>query len=86
VNVLKGLTRTVRCLSFEFTPEFINAALECISYLTTLGFQYFNFSEGESMQLAYLDWLDADRIIEQLLGYERDATFFGDVYARRDGG
>jgi FkbM family methyltransferase len=86
MNVLKGLTRTVRCLSFEFTPEYIGAALDCVSYLTTLGFQYFNFSAEESMRLTYREWLKADRIIEQLMGYERSTTFFGDIYARPDGG
>lgn len=85
VNVLRGLTRPVRCLSFEFTPEFMGAALECIRYLTTLGFRRFNFSAEESMHLAYAEWLKPGQIVERLLAYRGDAIFFGDVYARLEG-
>jgi FkbM family methyltransferase len=85
VNVLRGLTRPVRCLSFEFTPECMGAAEECIRYLTTLGVQHFNLSAGESMQLTYPEWLKPEQIVERLLTYEGDAIFFGDVYARLDG-
>jgi FkbM family methyltransferase len=86
VNVLRGLTRPVRCLSFEFTPEFMGAAQECIRYLAGLGFQHFNFSAGESMQLTYPEWLKPAQIVERLLAYVGDTIFFGDVYARLEGG
>jgi FkbM family methyltransferase len=81
VNVLRGLSRPVRCLSFEFTPEFGEAALECIRHLTALGFRRFNFSAEESMRLTYPEWLNAEQMIGQLMNW-RPATFFGDVYAR----
>ena len=85
VDVLRGLTRTVPCLSFEFTPELMGAALECTRYLAALGFAHFNISDGESMQLTYPQWLKPEQIVERLLTYAGNATFFGDVYARLEG-
>jgi FkbM family methyltransferase len=81
-EVLKGLTKPVRCLSFEFTPEYLGAARECIRYLTRLGFRRFNFSPEESMRLASRTWLKPDQIVERLAAYRGNAKFFGDVYAR----
>jgi FkbM family methyltransferase len=81
VDVLRGLTKPVRCLSFEFTPEYMGAARECIRYLAQLGLRHFNFSPEESMQLAHGEWLKPDQIFERLQAYGGDATFFGDVYA-----
>ena len=82
LNVLRGLSKPVRGLSFEFTPEFMGAALECIRYLTTLGLREFNFSAGESMQLTYPAWMNADQIMGRLPEYRGSTTLFGDVYAR----
>jgi FkbM family methyltransferase len=85
VSVLRGLSRPVRCLSFEFAPEFGEAALESIRRLTALGFQRFNFSAEESMRLTYPEWLNADQMIGELMNCWPSATFFGDVYARWEG-
>ncbi len=82
VNVLRGLTKPVPCLSFEFTPELMEAALQCIRHLTALGFRHFNLSAEESMVLTYPEWLKPEEIIERLLAYQGNTTFFGDVYAR----
>jgi FkbM family methyltransferase len=85
VNVLRGLSKPVRCLSFEFTPEFIDAARECIRYLAALGFQHFNLSGEESMKLTYPEWLKPGQLVERLRAYVGDSIFFGDVYARMEG-
>jgi FkbM family methyltransferase len=81
-DVLQGLSKPVRGLSFEFTPECMEAALACVQRLKALGFREFNISAGESMELTYPEWLDADRIAERLLEYRGRAGFFGDVYGR----
>ncbi len=81
-NVLQGLTKPVKVISFEFTQEFIESAMNCIQYLTELGMAKFNYSEGESMSLALSSWVEADEILDILAGLPNDKFFFGDVYVQ----
>ena len=81
-NVLKGLTRAVRCLSFEFTPERFKTAIECVDYLHGLGFCEFNVSWNESFELALEAWVARDDLAPTLGKYREDKVIFGDVYAR----
>ena len=83
INVLRGLTKPVRCLSFEFVPEFTSNAIECLRYLTQLGFLEFNLSIGESMAPLREPWYSADEVAGRLLSYEGNRSLFGDVYARK---
>ena len=52
-------------ISFEFTPtpKFINSAIESIKHLSTIGTVQFNYSFGESMTLALLEWVDAKKYV-----------------------
>lgn len=81
-NVLKGLSRTVPCLSYEFTPERCEAAVECADRLCGLGFREFNVSWGESFELALDYWVPRDELVALLKSYREDTVIFGDVYAR----
>ena len=85
LQVLKGLSEPIKVISFEFTPEFIHAATDCVKYLSTLGVVKFNYSIYESMHLFLSDWVDSDEISE-ILAYlpDPDVTLFGDVYAKFD--
>ncbi|TRL36813.1 FkbM family methyltransferase [Methylosinus sporium] len=80
VEVLKGLSAPVPALSFEFTPECLEQASECIDRIARLGPYRFNFSQGESLALKYADWVEAE-VMRQMLS-EADAADWGDVYAR----
>jgi FkbM family methyltransferase len=80
-EVLGGLSRPLRCLSFEFTPEFSDGALSCVDRLCELGPALFNFSLGDSGELALREWVDGDEIIRRLGEVVPDGAF-GDVYAR----
>jgi FkbM family methyltransferase len=80
-EVLAGLSRPLRQLSFEFTPEFSDGALMCIDRLCELGPALFNFSFGDSGELALQEWVDGDEII-RCLGQVIPDGAFGDVYAR----
>jgi FkbM family methyltransferase len=79
--VLKGLTRAVPALSFEYLPRALDEARACCARLRALGAYEFNWSAGESYQLESPDWLDAERLIEQLSS-ARGQHRSGDVYAR----
>lgn len=82
LEVLKGLSRPVRALSFEFTPECADAALACVERLESLGFSRFNYSADETMRLEVEPWGDASFIRGRLEALRGDVTTFGDVYAR----
>ncbi len=80
-EVLKGLSSPLKTISFEFTPEFIDAAVECVKHLMRLGDFTFNYSVGESMTLALEGWVDDKEMIAQLSALS-SRNEFGDVYAR----
>lgn len=78
--VLAGLTRKIPVISFEFTPEYLDAFRQCVDRLEKIGYTGFNYSFGESMKLDLPSWIDCAEM-RRLLD---DATFmaFGDAYAR----
>lgn len=78
-QVLAGLSQPLRALSFEFTPEYEEAAFACVRRLAALGMTRFAYSAGESLRLG--EWTTADRIVEQLREQPHDGRAFGDVYA-----
>ncbi len=85
VDVLEGLTRPLRALSFEYLPQAHDAALNALERVERLGptpgtYEY-NYSPTESMRLASERWLDADELV-RLLDRFRPKGRSGDVYAR----
>ena len=83
--VLKGLSQPVGGVSFEFVPEFIDAAVQCVWHLDSIGMPRFNYSVGESMGLALSEWVTAEEISEILISFP-DSTTWGDVYGRKNPG
>jgi len=79
-NVLKGLSRPVPVLSFEFTLIQIGLVEPCIDHLAALGFDRFNFSLGESHQWAFDEPVSAQRLVDRLVALPVEANS-GDVYA-----
>ena len=85
LQVLKGLSQPVPYLSFEFTPEYMDAARLCIDHLSSLGSAVFNYSISESMRLSLPDWVPPERMYKCLddlrISYLTDRSMFGDIYA-----
>jgi FkbM family methyltransferase len=81
-EVVKGLSSSVKALSLEFTPEFLDSTYNCLGYLGRLGKITLNYSLGESMQLALDKWVRADEMIGILSRFKADYRIFGDVYVR----
>lgn len=84
-DVLRGLTRPVRALSFEYLPPAHDAALEALRLVEQLGaagggYEY-NYAPVETMRFASDQWLDASEL-ERLLDRFRPLGRSGDVYAR----
>ncbi|SCG61242.1 methyltransferase, FkbM family [Micromonospora humi] len=85
VDVLAGLSRPVRALSFEYLPPAHDAALAALDLVERLGagaggYRY-NYSPVETMRFAADEWLDAAGLVRLLETY-RPAGRSGDVYAR----
>ena len=83
-EVLTGLSRPLRALSFEYVPPALDTALDCLERLCELGPYEFNWSPGESMRLELADWVDAGQLAA-LLRSLPDQANPGDVYARLKG-
>lgn len=84
-DVLAGLTRPVRALSFEYVPSAHDAALTTLDIVEKLGVEaggyVYNYSPVETMRLASQRWLDAADLVERLERI-RPRGRSGDIYAR----
>ena len=81
LDVLRGLSRPIRALSFEYVVAAKEAALDCIRYLRQLGVYEYNWSPGESQEMQEASWLGAEQMSAHLQGLPGDEGS-GDVYAR----
>jgi hypothetical protein len=85
VDVLAGLSRPLRGLSFEYLPPAHDAALTALAMVEKLGAAaggyVYNYSPIETMKFASDRWLDAAELV-QLLERFRPLGRSGDVYAR----
>lgn len=80
-SVLAGLSRPVAALSFEYLPRALDYARRCTERLDAIGGYDYNWSFGESSQLASERWMTAAGLMAALatpLAQGRP----GDVYAR----
>ena len=83
LEVLRGLTRPLPALSFEFTFERLDERLAAVEHVDRLGMREFNFSVGESLRLAFAAWVGPTEMQAFLRASPRDPAYFGDVYARQ---
>jgi FkbM family methyltransferase len=83
LQVLKGLNKAPACLSFEFTPDFQDDALSCLSICSKIGMTQFNISYGESMRLARTEWISESEMVRVVEALRGDTWLFGDIYARK---
>jgi FkbM family methyltransferase len=81
-DVLSGLTRPLRALSFEYLPMAHDAALTVLDLVEKQGDYRYNYSPIETMTWASDRWLDATELLALLDRY-RPLGRSGDVYARR---
>ena len=82
-QVLAGLGQPVRALSFEYLPHALDNTRACVARLRALGPYCFNWSSGESYELAADRWMTGDELVDAL-ETEPAQRRSGDVYARLD--
>jgi len=81
LNVVRGLSKPIPLISFEFTPEYIETTLAVIEHLEALGQYSYNYSLDGSIKLASDKWLSTSEIIRQLSLFTSESKT-GNVYAR----
>ncbi len=81
-EVLAGLSRPLRALSFEYIGAARSLALECIDRIAELGDYRYNWSPGEQQRLQSGEWLDYAAMRRHLTAL-RAEDGSGDIYARR---
>ena len=79
--VLRGLSRPLAALSFEYVPAARGIAHACLDRLAELGAYRFNVSIGESMRFVFPDWQDLSKLRVWLDGLDASDRS-GDVYCR----
>lgn len=79
-EVLAGLSRPPRALSFEFTTIQRDVALASLARLAALGFRHFNACLGESMAWSFPAAIPAPAMAEWLAQLPAEANS-GDIYA-----
>jgi len=84
-EVLHGLSRPLRALSFEFVSGQVDAAKACIDRLAELGAYRYNVVLGEKRRFRLADWTDGDAVLRWLAAGAGGASS-GDVYARLERG
>ncbi|HET7475734.1 MAG TPA: FkbM family methyltransferase [Dermatophilaceae bacterium] len=80
-DVLAGLTRPLRALSFEYLPMAHQAALAALGQVQRLGDYRYNYSPVETMRWASERWLEPGELV-RLLDQVRPLGRSGDIYAR----
>jgi FkbM family methyltransferase len=81
LEVLRGLSRPLPALSFEYVPGVLDLALPCIDRLREVGPYEFNVSTGESARLEFPTWTSGETLAAWL-SRRAFAEPPGDVYAR----
>jgi FkbM family methyltransferase len=81
-EVLAGLSRPVRALSMEWTPEFPENTRACLRHLAGLAEYEFNLSWGESMRFSRPLWRSLESMMMVIDEFVGESHLFGDIYAR----
>lgn len=80
-EVLKGLSIPCEYISFEYTKEFFEDAIDCLTYLETLGTFELNCSLGESQKLYLSEWTDKQGLIYCLQSID-EINLWGDIFVK----
>jgi len=80
LQVLRGLSKPVQYISFEFVSENHEALTACVDHLRMLGEPRFNFSLGESLVFESPKWMAPDSLLTRLKTLPGSLPW-GDIYA-----
>lgn len=81
LRVLRGLSRPLPYISFEFHAELLEDAKACADYLQSLGLVEFNYSTDRSLGLCLDTWLPPEEAFAHISATNGPLTW-GDIFAR----
>jgi FkbM family methyltransferase len=82
-NVLLGLSKSVPCLSIEFTPELKDNTLKCMEHMLSINADYvFNYTEQESMEFIFPEYITKDAMWNYLKNNNDFKVSFGDLFIK----
>lgn len=79
-EVLKGLSQAIPGISFEFFTWTFPRTQECLQLIDQLGPYEYNWSLGESQQMASKEWIGSERLAREIQKIKGEIS--GDIYAR----
>ena len=82
-EVLAGLSRPLPCLSVEYVPAALPAALAALDRIEALGRCRFQVSIGETGRFLWPDWRSGHEVRAWLLSLSPEDRS-GDIYARTE--
>jgi len=82
LEVLKGLTKKIPLISFEYNTLLINNTIQCIFQLEKIGEYEYNFTDTFNENMESKEWISSEKMIEILKKMDNTDMHFGDVYAR----
>lgn len=84
-TVIRGLSKSVRFISFEYTvPEQVNKVEECLNHLSAIDSHYkFNYSTGETFEFSLPEWVPAEEMRKVIASTQFMSFSNGDVYAKK---
>ncbi len=80
-DILRGLSRPIRLIAFEYISALPELTREALDRLTSLGDYRFNRVVGESHRFVHVEWKTADALSKDLARLAPDSPS-GDIYAR----
>jgi FkbM family methyltransferase len=83
LEVLRGLSKSPRFLSFEFNSECIASALSCIREFPESSFNYIIGGARREIALALSDWVDSEHMATIAKDALARCRTFGDIFVRR---
>ncbi len=78
-HVVKGLSRAINYISFEFSDHFFANIAEVTSHLDTLGKARYNFSMSAYYELELAEWVNSQGLLSALEKL-RGKDCYGDIY------
>lgn len=82
LQVLKGLSKKIPIISFEYNTSLIKNAEKCILLLEELGEYEYNFTERLRVDMKLDEWVGPLEMVKALNTLNYDEMAYGDVYAR----
>ncbi len=81
-EVLKGLSRPIEYISFEYTiPERLSNFSKCLAQLSRIGEFDCNYTVGEKMKLESETWISKGDLLKKITEISSE-LLFGDIYVR----